>query len=209
MPSNKPDLPSFCGRTHSASSSGQAGRKFHLPWASRPPKQDCFPPARPSPRMRPQFRQPSRRQCRLLAPKPKRHLLFRSAAPPTSIPSTTNPSSTTPRTAITIQVKTRGGAAPRRRPRLRPNWKFKPYAMRQDGLRHLPPRRHAWRHRLPPLVTADSPSIAAPCCDDIGKFLRFSPCSRLMVNYGLGSVTQNLPGFGVSFDPPAAHLRRE
>ncbi len=51
-------------------------------------------------------------------------------------------------------------------------------------------------------MTADSPIHgSAMLMMNTGKILSGSPCLGSWVNYGLGSVNENLPGFVVMLDP--------
>src|SRR5437868_5478219 len=51
-------------------------------------------------------------------------------------------------------------------------------------------------------MTADSPLHGSAMLQmNTGKIISVSPCLGSWVNYGLGSVNQNLPGFVVMLDP--------
>ncbi len=51
-------------------------------------------------------------------------------------------------------------------------------------------------------MTADSPIHGSAMLQmNSGKILSGSPCLGSWVNYGLGSVNENLPGFVVMLDP--------
>ncbi len=51
-------------------------------------------------------------------------------------------------------------------------------------------------------MTADSPIHGSAMLQmNTGKILSGSPCLGSWVNYGLGSVNENLPGFVVMLDP--------
>ncbi len=105
----------------------------------------------------------------------------------------------------TIAVKTFGRGGHRNQGRIvEPKWKFKQYG--QSGL---------WVSDLFPhlatcvddiafirSMTADSPIHGSAMLQmNTGKILSGSPCLGSWVNYGLGTVNQNLPGFVVMLDP--------
>src|SRR6202035_3029732 len=57
--------------------------------------------------------------------------------------------------------------------------------------------------------TADSPIHGSAMLQmNTGKILSGSPCIGSWVNYGLGSVNENLPGFVVMLDPTGGPISR-
>ncbi len=105
----------------------------------------------------------------------------------------------------TIEVKTFGRGGHRNQGRLiEPRWKFKQYGecgkYVSDLFPHLGQKVDdiAFLHSM----TADSPIHgSAMLMMNSGKLLSGSPCMGSWVNYGLGTVNQNLPGFVVMLDP--------
>ena len=85
-----------------------------------------------------------------------------------------------------------------------PKWKFKQYGQCGKWVSDLFPHLAtcvddiAFIHSM----TADSPIHGSAMLQmNTGKILSGSPCLGSWVNYGLGSVNQNLPGFVVMLDP--------
>src|SRR5260221_9058940 len=105
----------------------------------------------------------------------------------------------------TIQVKTKGRGGSKNEGRVvGPKWKFKPYGQSGKMVSDLFPNIGqcvddiAFIHSM----TADSPIHGSAMLQmNSGKILSGSPCIGSWVNYGLGSVNQNLPGFVVMLDP--------
>jgi hypothetical protein len=105
----------------------------------------------------------------------------------------------------TIKVKTFGRAGKRDEGRVvGPRWKFKPYGQCgkhvSDLFPHLGQRVDdiAFIHSM----YAESPLHgSALLMMNSGRILSGSPCLGSWVNYGLGSVNENLPGFVVMLDP--------
>src|SRR5688572_4617563 len=105
----------------------------------------------------------------------------------------------------TIQVKTKGRGGSKNEGRVvGPKWKFKPYGQCGKMVSDLFPHVGqcvddiAFLHSM----TADSPIHgSAMLMMNSGKLLSGSPCMGSWVNYGLGTVNQNLPGFVVMLDP--------
>ena len=105
----------------------------------------------------------------------------------------------------TIPVKTFGRGGHKNEGRVvGPKWKFKQYGQCgkwvSDLFPHLGTLRR--RHRVPAL---DVRRLADPRLGDADDELaagssRGSPCLGSWVNYGLGSVNENLPGFVVMLD---------
>jgi len=105
----------------------------------------------------------------------------------------------------TIPVKTFGRGGKKNEGRVvGPKWKFKPYGqcgkMVSDLFPHLGTCVDdiAFLHSM----TADSPIHGSAILQmNTGKILSGNPCLGSWVNYGLGSVNENLPGFVVMLDP--------
>lgn len=105
----------------------------------------------------------------------------------------------------TIQVKTFGRGGKKNEGRVvGPKWKFKQYGQSGKYVSDLFPKLAtcvddiAFIHSM----TADSPIHGSAMLQmNTGKILSGSPCLGSWVNYGLGSVNENLPGFVVMLDP--------
>ncbi len=105
----------------------------------------------------------------------------------------------------TIAVKTFGRGGKKNEGRVvGPKWKFKPYGECGKMVSDLFPNLAtcvddiAFLHSM----TADSPIHGSAMLQmNTGKILSGSPCLGSWVNYGLGSVNENLPGFVVMLDP--------
>lgn len=105
----------------------------------------------------------------------------------------------------TIEVKTFGRGGHRNAGRVvEPRWKFKQYGQCGKWVSDLFPHVGecvddiAFLHSM----TADSPIHgSAMLMMNSGKILSGSPALGSWVNYGLGSVNENLPGFVVMLDP--------
>src|SRR4051812_46485794 len=105
----------------------------------------------------------------------------------------------------TIAVKTKGRGGSKNQGRvIGPKWAFKPYGQCGKMVSDLFPNIGqcvddiAFIHSM----TADSPIHGSAMLQmNSGKILSGSPCIGSWVNYGLGSVNQNLPGFVVMLDP--------
>jgi len=105
----------------------------------------------------------------------------------------------------TIQVKTFGRGGKKNEGRVvGPQWKFKQYGKSgkwiSDLFPHLGERVDdiAFLHSM----YADSPIHgSAMLMMNSGRILSGSPCMGSWVNYGLGSVNENMPGFVVMLDP--------
>ena len=105
----------------------------------------------------------------------------------------------------TIPVKTFGRGGKKNEGRVvGPKWKFKQYGQSGKWVSDLFPNLAtcvddiAFIHSL----TADSPIHGSAMLQmNTGKILSGSPCLGSWVNYGLGSVNENLPGFVVMLDP--------
>src|SRR5688572_4825378 len=105
----------------------------------------------------------------------------------------------------TIQVKTFGRGGHKNEGRVvGPKWKFKQYGQCGKYVSDLFPHLGecvddiAFLHSM----TADSPIHgSAMLMMNSGRILSGHPCMGSWVNYGLGSVNENLPGFCVMLDP--------
>lgn len=105
----------------------------------------------------------------------------------------------------TIEVKTFGRGGHRNQGRIvEPRWKFKQYGQCGKWVSDLFPHLAtcvddiAFLHSM----TADSPIHgSAMLMMNSGKILSGHPCLGSWVNYGLGSVNEDLPGFVVMLDP--------
>ncbi len=105
----------------------------------------------------------------------------------------------------TVDVKTFGRGGHRNQGRIvEPRWKFKQYGQCGKWVSELFP--HVAQHvddiAFLHSMTADSPIHgSAMLMMNSGKILSGSPALGSWVNYGLGSVNENLPGFVVMLDP--------
>ena len=105
----------------------------------------------------------------------------------------------------TIPVKTFGRGGKKNEGRVvGPKWKFKQYGQCGKRVSDLFPNLGtcvddiAFLHSM----TADSPIHGSAILQmNTGKILSGNPCLGSWVNYGLGSVNENLPGFVVMLDP--------
>jgi len=105
----------------------------------------------------------------------------------------------------TVEVKTFGRGGHRNQGRVvEPRWNFKQYGACGQWVSDLFPHLAtcvddiAFIHSM----TADSPIHgSAMLMMNSGKILSGSPCIGSWVNYGLGTVNENLPGFVVMLDP--------
>ncbi|MBM3457239.1 MAG: DUF1501 domain-containing protein [Armatimonadetes bacterium] len=105
----------------------------------------------------------------------------------------------------TVQVKTFGRGGHRNQGRIvEPKWKFKQYGQCGKWVSDLFPHLATCVDDLAFLhsMTADSPIHGSAMLQmNTGKILSGSPCLGTWVNYGLGTLNQNLPGFVVMLDP--------
>ncbi len=105
----------------------------------------------------------------------------------------------------TIQVKTFGRGGHKNQGRVvGPKWQFKQYGQCGKWVSELFPHLAtcvddiAFLHSM----TADSPIHGSAMLQmNTGRILSGAPCLGSWVNYGLGTVNQNLPGFVVMLDP--------
>ena len=105
----------------------------------------------------------------------------------------------------TIAVKTKGRGGSKNEGRVvGPKWKFKQYGQSGQWVSELFPNLATCVDELAFVksMTADSPIHGSAMLQmNSGKILSGSPCLGSWINYGLGSVNENLPGFVVMLDP--------
>ena len=105
----------------------------------------------------------------------------------------------------TIDVKTFGRGGHKNQGRIvEPRWKFKQYGQSGKWVSDLFPNlaNHVDDLAFIHSMTADSPIHGSAMIQmNSGKVLSGSPALGSWVNYGLGSVNENLPGFVVMLDP--------
>ena len=105
----------------------------------------------------------------------------------------------------TIPVKTFGRGGKKNEGRVvGPKWGFRPYGQSGKQISDLFPHLGSCADDIAFLhsMTADSPIHGSAMLQmNTGKILSGSPCLGSWVNYGLGSVNENLPGFVVMLDP--------
>jgi hypothetical protein len=105
----------------------------------------------------------------------------------------------------TIEVQTFGRGGHRSQGRVvGPKWNFRQYGQCGKYVSDLFPHlaRHVDDIAFLHSMTADSPIHGSAMLQmNTGKILSGSPCLGSWVNYGLGSVNENLPGFVVMLDP--------
>lgn len=105
----------------------------------------------------------------------------------------------------TIQVKTFGRGGHRNQGRIvEPRWKFKQYGKCGKWISDLFPNLATCADDIAFIhsMTADSPIHGSAMLQmNTGKILSGSPCLGTWINYGLGTVNQDLPGFVVMLDP--------
>jgi hypothetical protein len=105
----------------------------------------------------------------------------------------------------TVTVKTFGRGGHRNEGRIvEPRWSFRQYGKSGQWVSDLFPHLATCVDEIAFLksMTADSPIHgSAMLMMNSGRILSGSPCIGSWINYGLGSVNQNLPGFVVMLDP--------
>jgi len=105
----------------------------------------------------------------------------------------------------TIDVKTFGRGGHKNQGRIvEPRWKFKPYGKCGKMVSDLFPNlaKHVDDISFIHSMTADSPIHGSAMLQmNSGKILSGSPCLGSWLNYGLGTLNDNLPGFVVMLDP--------
>jgi len=104
-----------------------------------------------------------------------------------------------------IEVKTHGRQGRRSKGRIvEPRWKFKQHGQSGQWVSDLLPNiaRCVDDIAFVKSMTADSPIHGSAMLQmNTGKIVSGSPCLGSWVNYGLGTVNQDLPGFVVMLDP--------
>jgi hypothetical protein len=105
----------------------------------------------------------------------------------------------------TVPVKTKGRGGEKSNGRVvGPKWKFKQYGQSGQWVSDLFPHLATCVDDIAFLksLTAESPIHgSAMLMMNSGRILSGSPCLGSWVNYGLGTVNENLPGFVVMLDP--------
>ncbi len=105
----------------------------------------------------------------------------------------------------TIPVKTKGRGGSKNEGRVvGPKWKFKQYGQSGQWVSELFPHlsQHVDDIAFLKSMTADSPIHGSAMLQmNSGRILSGSPALGSWVNYGLGTVNENLPGFVVMLDP--------
>lgn len=105
----------------------------------------------------------------------------------------------------TVKVKTKGRGGSRNQGRIvGPKWKFKRYGESGQWVSELFPHLATCVDDIAFLksMTADSPLHGSAMLQmNSGRILSGSPALGSWVNYGLGTVNENLPGFVVMLDP--------
>jgi hypothetical protein len=105
----------------------------------------------------------------------------------------------------TIPVKTKGRGGSKNEGRVvGPKWNFKQYGQSGQWVSELFPHLATCVDEIAFLksMQADSPIHGSAMLQmNTGKILSGSPCLGSWINYGLGSVSENLPGFVVMLDP--------
>lgn len=105
----------------------------------------------------------------------------------------------------TVAVSTKGRGGTKSEGRIvEPKWKFRQYGECGKWISDLFPHLGECADDLAFIhsMTADSPIHGSAMLQmNSGKILSGSPCIGSWVNYGLGSVNENLPGFVVMLDP--------
>jgi len=105
----------------------------------------------------------------------------------------------------TVAVKTKGRGGEKNQGRVvGPKWKFKQHGESGQWVSELFPHlaNHVDDIAFLKSMTADSPIHGSAMLQmNSGKILSGSPALGSWVNYGLGSVNENLPGFVVMLDP--------
>jgi hypothetical protein len=105
----------------------------------------------------------------------------------------------------TVAVKTFGRGGHKNQGRIvEPRWEFKQYGQCGKWVSDLFPHLGGCVDDLAFLhsMTADSPIHGSAMIQmNTGRILSGSPCMGSWINYGLGTLNQNLPGFVVMLDP--------
>src|SRR5262245_16701077 len=105
----------------------------------------------------------------------------------------------------TVRVKTSGRGGIKNQGRIvEPRWEFRQYGQCGKWVSDLFPHlaRHVDELAFLHSMTADSPIHGSAMLQmNSGKIQSGSPCMGSWVNFGLGTVNENLPGFVVMLDP--------
>jgi hypothetical protein len=105
----------------------------------------------------------------------------------------------------TVEVKTFGRGGHKNQGRIvEPRWEFKKYGESGQEVSDLFPHLATCVDDIAFLksMTADSPIHGSAMIQmNTGRILSGSPCIGSWINYGLGTLNQNLPGFVVMLDP--------
>jgi hypothetical protein len=105
----------------------------------------------------------------------------------------------------TVQVKTFGRGGHKNEGRIvEPRWKFQQHGQSGQWCSELFPNLATCIDDIAFIksMTADSPIHGSAMLQmNTGRILSGSPCLGSWINYGLGSVNENLPGFVVMLDP--------
>ncbi len=140
----------------------------------------------------------------MFAPKAKRVIFLFMYGGPSHVDTFDYKPALYPLDGKVIKVKTKGRGGERSESRaVGPKWKFKQYGQCGKWVSDLFP--HIGQHvddiAFIHSMTADSPIHGSAMLQmNSGKILSGSPCLGSWVNYGLGSVNENLPGFVVMLD---------
>jgi hypothetical protein len=153
----------------------------------------------------PAFRNPLAPQAPLVEPRAKNVIFLYMYGGPSQIDTFDYKPNMYGMDGKTVDVKTFGRGGHRNQGRIvEPRWKFRQYGecgkWVSDLFPHLAQKVDdiAFIHSM----TADSPIHgSAMLMMNSGRILSGHPCLGSWVNYGLGSVNENLPGFVVMLDP--------
>lgn len=163
----------FAGQTHAAT-----GAAFTNPLAAKPP---------------------------MFAPKAKSVIFLFMYGGPSHVDTFDYKPALYPLDGKTIPVKTKGRGGEKSEGRVvGPKWSFKQYGESGKWVSELFPHLAGHVDKIAFLngMTADSPIHGSAMLQmNSGKIQSGAPCLGSWVNYGLGSVNENLPGFVVMLDP--------
>src|SRR5438270_1403334 len=200
-PNNKP-ASTFCRRTR-REFLWEAGAGFTGVALTALLSQDCFFAAEPAGPTNPANplapRQPH------FAPKAKSVIFLFMYGGPSQVDTFDYKPALYPLDGQTIPVRTHGRGGHRNQGRVvGPKWQFRQYGQCGKRISTLFPHLATCADDLAFIhsMTADSPIHGSAMLQmNTGKILSGSPCLGSWVNYGLGSVNQDLPGFVVMLDP--------
>ena len=151
------------------------------------------------------FANPLAEKPPMLAPKAKSVIFLFMYGGPSQVDTFDYKPALYPLDGRTIKVKTKGRGGERSESRaVGPKWTFRPYGQCGKWVSDLFPRiaTHVDDIAFIHSMTADSPIHGSAMLQmNSGKIQSGSPCLGSWVNYGLGSVNENLPGFVVMLDP--------